>query len=142
MLSQELLPRRDIWGEPLPSREGLGGDLTAIWEQRVNQDPVNQTLLRLGIHVARVERKIRNVELTPQQYDDWSRLAGRLAKLRMNAIVQSPSFQRMPVGVQHDLITEQLKQSRTVAENMMFMKYPSLLVDARDAKMRKRMGPQ
>jgi hypothetical protein len=140
-LSQSLMPRRDIWGEIMPSRESLGPPgMTAIWEQQVNNDPVNMALLNLGLHVAAVEKKIRNVELTPEQYDDWSRLAGRLAKSRMDLIVRSPSFQNMPPALQHDLIIEQLHQSREVARNMMFMKYPSILVDARSAKMEKRLN--
>jgi hypothetical protein len=140
-LSQSIMPRRDVWGELLPSRESLGPPgLLAIWEQRFNDDPVNKAMLNLGIFPAAVGRKIRNVELTPEQYDDWARIAGRLAKLRMNAIVQSPSFSHMPPYLQHDLIAEQLRQSREVARNMMFMKYPSILVDARAAKMQKRMA--
>jgi hypothetical protein len=142
-LSQSLMPRRDVWGEILPSRESLGPPgLTAIWEQKINDDPVNKALLELGLHPAAVGRKIRNVELTEEQHDDWARLAGRLAKLRMNAIVQSGTFQNLPAPVKHDLVVEQLRQSREVARNMMFMKYPSLLVDAQAAKMQKRMGPQ
>jgi hypothetical protein len=60
----------------------------------------------------------------------------------MNAIVQSSAFQNMPAYLKHDMIAEQLRQSREVARNMMFMKYPALLVDAQAAKMAKRMGPQ
>jgi len=140
-LSQTLMPRRDVWGEIIPGRDAfISSGLTAIWEQQKNDDPVNQALLKLGIYPASVGRKIRNVELTPEQYDDWSRMAGRLAKIRMDSIVRSPSFQNMPPWVQHDLITEQLRQSREVARNMMFMKYPSILVDARSAKMEKRLN--
>jgi hypothetical protein len=142
-LSQSLMPRRDVWGEILPSRESLGpAGVLAIWEQQRNEDPVNKALLNLSIYPAAVGRKIRNVELTEQEHDDWARLAGRLAKLRMDAIVRSPSFQNMPNPIKHDLVTEQLRQSREVAQNMMFMKYPHLLVDAQDVKMKKRMGPQ
>jgi hypothetical protein len=136
-LSESLLPRRDVWGEMLPSREGLG--MTAIWEQRINDDPVNKALLNHAIHPAAVGRSIRNVQLTDEQYDDYARLAGRLAKLRMDAIVRSPSYASMNPGVQHDVIVEQLRQSREVARNMMFMKYPSILVDAQHAKQQKRM---
>jgi hypothetical protein len=141
-LSQSLMPRRDVWGEILPSREGLGGDITAIWEQKVNSDPVNIALMNLAMHPAAVGRKIRNVELTSEQYDDWSRLAGRITKLNLDRIVRSPSFQNMPNPTKHDIIQESLRQSRTVAEGMMFMKYPTILVDAQHVKMEKRLGPQ
>ncbi len=140
-LSQSLKPRRDVWGEILPGREALiGAGVTAIYEQKINNDPVNVALMQLGIHVAHPERKIRNVELSPEQYDDWQRLAGRLAKNRMDAIVRSPSFMSMPPSIRHDLIEQQLRESREVARNMMFMKYPSILVDAQHVKMEKRMN--
>ena len=142
LLSQELLPRRDIWGEPLPSRYGLGADATAIWEKQVNSDPVNRVLLDRAIRVAMVERKIRNVQLTPEQYDDYARISGRLTKMNLDRLILSPSFAQMPRGTQHDIIIENMRQSRETARNMMFMKYQSLLVDAHDAKMRRREGPQ
>ena len=96
--------------------------------------------MQLGIHVAHPERKMRNVELTGEQYDDWQRLAGRLAKQRMDVIVRSPSFMNMPPTIRHDLLAEQLRQSREVARNMMFMKYPQILVDAQRVKMEKRLN--
>jgi hypothetical protein len=135
------MPRRDVWGEILPGRDALfGAGVTAIYEQKVNTDPVNTALMQLGIHVAHPERKMRNVELTGEQYDDWQRLAGRLAKQRMDVIVRSPSFMNMPPAIRHDLLAEQLRQSREVARNMMFMKYPQILVDAQRVKMEKRLN--
>jgi hypothetical protein len=141
-LSMDLLPRRDVWGEPIPSRSALGFNATAIWEQRVNNDPVARTLLELGMHVDAAGRTIRNVQLTDEQHDDWARLSGRLTKLRLDTIVRAPSFQSLPPELKHDMIIEQIRQAREVARNMMFMKYPSLLVDAEAVKLAKRKGPQ
>jgi hypothetical protein len=141
-LSQQLMPRIGVWGEPVPSREGLGGNITAIWEQAVNNDPVNIALKNLSIYPAAVGRKVRNVELTPEQHDQYARIAGRLAKQNLDRIVLSPSFQSMPNPIKHDLITEALRQSRTVAEGMLFMKNPHILSDAYKFKMQKRQGPQ
>ena len=136
------MPRRDPWGEPLPSREGLGGPLTAIWEQKVNSDPTNQALVDAGLHVGMVGRTIRNVKLDDEQYDDFSRLAGRLTKLRMDTLVRSQMFQSAPPGTKQDLVNEQIKQAHEVARGMMFFKFPSILVDAHTAKVAKRMGTQ
>jgi hypothetical protein len=47
--------------------------------QRISNDPVDRAMLDLGIAPAKVERKIRNVELTEQEYDDFARISGRLA---------------------------------------------------------------
>ncbi len=139
--SQTLLPRRNIWGEEIPNLHALGGRaISALYEQKVNSDPVNQAMLDLGIHPAAVERKIRNVELTDQQYDDFSRIAGRLAKSRLDVIVQSPDWQRWPKHVRHDVISEVIRQSREGARGTMMQKFPSIPRDATDAKMKKARG--
>ena len=76
-LSETLFPRRDIWGEPMANRDALlAAGVTAIYETRMSRDPVNLALLDLGIAPAQVTRKIRNVQLTDDQYDDFQRIAG------------------------------------------------------------------
>ena len=48
-LSQDLLPRRDLWGQPIPNREALGASgLTAVWEQKQSTDPVNIAMHEIG----------------------------------------------------------------------------------------------
>ena len=47
--SETLLPRRDVFGEPIPNKEALGvAGLSAIYEQKVNRDPVARALLDAG----------------------------------------------------------------------------------------------
>jgi hypothetical protein len=136
-LSETILPRRDLWGEPLPNTVGLIPGVLAIYVQKINHDPVNAAMLRLGIYPAQLERKIRNIDLTPQQYDDFQRLAGRLAKRSADALVLSPAFATWPVYVQHDMLAEQITQARESARNMMMMKYPQIPRDATLAKQAK-----
>jgi hypothetical protein len=93
---------------------------------KINQDPVNQAILNLGIDVAKLERKIRNIELTDQEYDDFARIAGRLAKMRLDTIVRSADWQTWPPQIRHEVIAEVIKRSRTVAEGQLFAKYPHI----------------
>ncbi len=140
-LSETLFPRRDIWGDPLPNHDALvAAGLTAIYEQRVSRDPVNISLAQMGIGISPVERRIRNVALTEQQYDDFARIAGRMAKQRLDVIVRSPDWQQWPVGVRADVVKEVVRQSRETARNMMFMKSPQILADATRMKMQKLGG--
>lgn len=139
--SQELMPRRDIWGEPMPSREALGPPgATAIYETQVNNDPVNIEMLKLGIYPSQPERQIRNVKLTDQQYDDYSRIAGRMTKMRLDAIVRSPDWNTWPDPSRRDVITESLRQSREAARNLVMMKYPQIPADAVKQKIAKKTG--
>ena len=130
-----VMPRRDIWGEELPNKEALGmKGLTAIYVQKMNDDPVNHAMLDLGVHKGQVERRIRGIELTDQQFDDYARIAGRMTKQRLDVIVNSPDFQRMPNWVRKSVIEKVIEQNRETALGMMLMKYPEIPAQALNNK--------
>lgn len=140
-LSEELMPRRDVWGEPMPSGDALiAAGVTAIYAQRMSHDPVNLAMLDIGIAPAPVERRIRNVLLSDEQYDDYARLAGRGAKMRLDAIVRSPDWQNWPRETKHDIIEEVLRQSREAARGIVMMKYPDIPREAVKQQMERRKG--
>lgn len=135
-LSETLMPRRDIWGMPMPNPGVLGPrGLSAIYTTQVNSDPVNTALFNLGISPAQPERKIRGVDLTDQQYDTYQTLAGGMAKQRLNVIIGSRLFQSLPSQTQVDVINETISQSRETARNMVMARFPQIAVDATRAKL-------
>ena len=139
--SETLLPRRDIWGNPLPNHDALfAAGVTAIYETEMSRDPVNMALAQMGIGIAPVQRTIRNVKLDDQQYDDFARLAGKMAKQRLDVIVRSPDWRNWPPGVRADAVAEVVRGSREAARGMMFMKYPSILSQATSQTQAKREG--
>ena len=141
--SETLFPKRDIWGEPIPNHDALvSAGLTAIYEQRMSTDPVNIALANMGMGIGQPDRSIRLVKLTDQQYDDFQRIAGRVAKMRLNVIVQSPDWRNWPVGVRSDVISEVISQSRESARGLMMMKYPSIMAEATRMKRQKFQGLQ
>jgi hypothetical protein len=138
-LSEELMPRRDIFGEPLPNLPSLGGRaISAIYESQVNNDPVVQAFNQLGIFPANVDKKIRGIELTPQQFDDFQRIGGRLMKQRLDALVASQAFQTLPPYVKHNVLKEYVTQSREAARGLLMAKYPQIAKDAYDLKIQTR----
>jgi hypothetical protein len=139
-ISESLYPRRDVWGEALPNTQGLIPGVLAIYEQRVSKDPVNLAMLRIGVFPGKLERKILNIDLTPEQYDDFQRLAGRIAKQRLDVIVKSAEFNGWPTYVQHDVMTEQINQAREAGRQMMIMKYQQIARDATLAKRARLLG--
>jgi len=138
-LSEDLQPRRDVWGEPIPSRHGVGY-ATSIYEQKMSEDPVNRAMWKVGVFPGKVNKRIRNVELTPEQYDDFARIAGRMAKMRLDQIVASPQFQQQIPSVQHDWMNETIKQSRESASEMILMKNPIIIRQSLEAKQIKRQN--
>lgn len=133
-LSETLLPRRDIWGEEMPNLRGLG-TFTAIYAQQAGSDPVNQAMLSLGVSPAQPERKIRGVQLTDPEYDDYSRLAGRMAKQRLDVIVRSPDWQTWTPETRHDVLKEAIRQARETARGMVMAKNPDIIRQAVAAKL-------
>ena len=135
-VSESLYPRRDVWGQPIPNKDVLGiKGLSAIYESRISQDPVNQTLSALGYAPAQPERKIRGVQLTDQQYDDFSKIAGQLAKMRLDSIVNNPEFKNLPEVAQLDAIKGAVKSSRKTASSVIMMRNPDLIKKATEQKI-------
>lgn len=130
-----LYPKRDIWGEPMQGVERIG--LTQIAIKQLSTDPVNVAMLQLGVSPAQVTRKIRGVELTDEQFDDYARMAGRMTKQRLDVLVRAPDWSRWPNYVRTLIIEETVKQSREVARGMILGKYPQIARDAVEAKLEK-----
>jgi len=114
--SETLMPRRDLWGEPIPNREWLG-----VYVQTMHEDRVNQRLKDLGLFPAPFDRKLRGVELTPEQYDEYKRVGGRTAKMMLNNLIQ-PGFERLPKGIQTQMIQKMITEGRKVGEDNVLMK--------------------
>jgi uncharacterized protein YdbL (DUF1318 family) len=135
-LSQTLLPRVDVFGQPIPNKEVLGvGGLSAIYEMRVNNDPVPQAMLRLGVFPAMPQRKIRGVELTDKQYFDFATLAGQMVKTRLDGIVRMPGFDALPLNTQRDMIVHAISTSREAARSLIMMQNPEIIQQALDEKV-------
>lgn len=129
--SESLMPRRDIFGEPIPN----GGPNPSYAD-----DPVVKAMNDLKIGVGRLEKKIRGVELSEQQYDDYARVSGRMAKLRLNALVSNPGFATMPATMRVELIHNAISTSRESARSMVMMQNPEIITKAVDAKTAKVTG--
>lgn len=129
--SETLMPRRDIWGEPMPNRDAslLGG-----YTQAISNDPVDKELMDVGVYPSKPLRKIRGVDLTDQQYDDYCRQAGRMAKMQLTDMVNMAGFSTLPVGVRQEMIKNVITASRENARSLVLMENPDLIQKAIDLK--------
>lgn len=140
-LSAALLPRRDIWGEPIALEGALGPDfLSPIYESKIKNDPTNQELLALKIWPSKLEKQIRGVELTPDQYDDFQRVAGRFAKFSVDSIVKQPGWGDLPEFARKEILGRTITNARETGRQWMLMTYPNILKDATDAKVKQISG--
>lgn len=128
-VSQSLEPRRDRFGQPI---QNGGNDIYA-------NDPVVKRMEALNTGISKLERKIRGIPLSDQQYDDFSRLAGTMTKMRLNALI-TPGFSNIPAQAQIAAIDKVVGQSREMARKLTMMKYPEIIKEANDAKAIKKYG--
>jgi hypothetical protein len=135
-MSETLLPRRNIWGEPMPNYGALGG-MTSVYMQPVSRDPVNLALWNLGINVGQPDRSVRGVRLSDQQYDYYQMTAGRMAHSRLETIVTSPDWQTWSPEAQHNVVQEVVSQSRETARGAIMGRWPQIASEAVQAKMRR-----
>jgi len=140
-ISEEVLPVRDVWGEPIVRGGSLGIDAyNPIYESQITNDPVNQALISAGVFPSKLRNKIRGVELTPEQYDRYSMVAGRMAKQRLNAVVSLPNFSEIPLSARVKMLNHSVSSARETARAMMMMEYPEIMQQAIDNKQRELQG--
>jgi hypothetical protein len=126
-LSEELVPRIDIWGQPVPNKESLiQSGLFAIYAARIATDPVTVEMTKMGMGIAPVPRKIRGIELTDQQWAEFATLAGRMTKDRLDRIIVSPDFERWAPHSRKTVVEEVVRQSREIARNAIMARYPEI----------------
>jgi len=136
-LSKELFPRRDIWGNPIALGGGLGPDLLSpVYQSRINDDPIAQELLSLEIWPSKLDRHIRGVELTPEQYDRYQIYAGRLARRNLELmIIGTPGWSGVDEFTRRETITNTITKSRDTARSLMLMKNPDIVQGVLDERM-------
>lgn len=103
-LRGELLPKRDIFGETIETKERLGA-ISPVTETKASDDKVRTEMARLGlsaadtpkkVHVGRRSGKLGDVALEPGQRDRYAEVGGKLAHEILAPLVNSPSWDDIP----------------------------------------------
>lgn len=126
LASESLMPRRDMFGEPIPNSGPL---------QDYASDPVVKAMEALQIAPGKLTRKIRGIALTDDQYDEYSMLAGRMAKLQLNAAVTLPGFDQFPASTRIEMMHKAISSSREIARSNIMAQDPTIIQRATQAKI-------
>lgn len=132
-VSPTLEPRRDRFGEPIRSTTGL----PQFTEGRYADDRTVKAMEELHLGIGQLSRKIRGVELTEPQYDDYARISGRFAKQRLDLITAMPGFAALRPEMRIDLMHKAISQSREAAASLLMMQNPEIIKAALAAKTAK-----
>ena len=131
-MSDTLPVMRDLWGEPIDRSSGIGWGwdfVSPIASKADNPDPVTKVLLDNRIAVSFPPRRIENVQLTAQEYDQFSELAGKMARDSVARIVQAPGFDKLssgPDGMKAELIKSAITSAREYARGQMLLRNPDI----------------
>lgn len=91
-LSDNLLPKRDVWGRPIVSEGGVGPDIMSpIWTREDRKDPITQEVLRVDGTISKPQKK----GLTPEQYDRLQAAIGPTARTWLGQLFASPRYRAM-----------------------------------------------
>jgi hypothetical protein len=103
-LRQTLLPKRDVYGEPIQTKDRFLG-VSPITITKESEDKVRSEAARLDIsvskspkkvHVGRGTGKLGDTELTPEQRDVFADVGGHLAHDVLVKIVNAPGWDSLP----------------------------------------------
>jgi hypothetical protein len=139
--SEKLFHRRDAFGEPIKREGALGPDLLSpIYQSAAKNDSTIAEMLRLRVHPGRLQRTIRNTELTGAEFDTYSRVAGQTMKTALDTLVALPQWRHLPEAAQVDAMQDVIRKSRDQARTQVFAQFPDLALRvAAEALRRKRL---
>ncbi len=122
ILRQELLPKIDVFGEPVKGKERVG-DVTPITVVTESEDKVRTEAARLGISVSAPPKEITvvpgagkmgKVEILPEDRNAFAIARGKLAHEVLTKIVNDPQWDALPPLVKRKIYTNVFKKAYAV----------------------------
>ena len=115
-LSDNLLPKRDVWGRPIVNEGGVGPDIISpIWTSRDRQDPISEEALRVGATISPPSRKVAGERLSAKEYDSYQEVTGQLARRWVGEAISSPGYKSLSVDDQAKAIEDAMSAARKAA---------------------------
>ncbi|MEE2795620.1 MAG: thermonuclease family protein [Pseudomonadota bacterium] len=122
-MTDELLPRRDVFGEVVPL-DSLGPDfLSPFWQTKTKNDPVVAEMLRIGKGVSAPGKQFtedgERIDYAPETYDRYHEIAGRLTYNSLLGLIGSEQYRRMSDDARRGATKDAIKQARKAARSVL-----------------------
>jgi hypothetical protein len=119
-LRSDLPIRSDILGEPLQNPAyGLMGGI-GLATREAEQTPLQKEIQDTNFDLRPVDKKLRGVELTPEQYSQYAQLAGERVNAMLENTINTPLYQSSTPLRKKYLLELMAKRGRAQAAQMMF----------------------
>lgn len=119
-MSETLLPKRDIWGREV-EKSGTAATraLSPIPVSDVRPDKVDAEMVRLGLSPAMPGKKVRNVELTPKEYDKFTQVSGEKARQLVEGYMNRPDYPMIRDEIKKIVIDRMIEAGRRYGASQM-----------------------
>ena len=137
--SDDLPPRRNVWGEPIVLGGGWGPDMVSpIYTSNEKYSPIDDELLRLEAPMGMPRRAMNihgvNIELDPQEYDDFivamnkTKLSSSNTTLKktLDRLVKRKDYKSLPDEQKENMIRRHFTEAKMLAKEKTLEKHPEL----------------
>lgn len=112
-LSDNLLPKRDVWGRPIEKEGGLGPDIMSpIWTSTEQGDPATHEAIRVGATISPPSERVNGKKLSPEQYDRLQAVTGPLAHKWVGELIELPEYRALDMDGQAKAIKYVMEKAR------------------------------
>ena len=143
VLRQELMTKRDWVGEETKSATRLGG-LLPVRVSTESSNPVLTEAARLGVsippipkklHIGKGSGKLGQIELTPQERDDYAKASGEMVQMILGPLVGTPGWGSIPEDKVSEVMAKRKIFTQAIAQAHRFAALTALPADKREAML-------
>jgi hypothetical protein len=134
--SDDLPPRRNIFGQPIVLQGGIGPDIMSpVYTSKVVKDSVIDEIVMQEVPLSMPKRVINDNELSPKQYDrlilltsgqDLRAFRNVDLKSMFSQVFSTSSYNRLSADQKQERIKEVLRDYKEAAKDQLMQEYPEL----------------
>lgn len=121
-MSQDLMPRRDVFGEAIQN-DSLGPDFVSpFWQSMAKNDPVVAEMLRIEKSLSAPGKQYsedgERLDYSPEEYDRYHEIAGRLTYNQLLALVGSDEYAKLEDNAKRKAAAKAIASARKTARDL------------------------
>lgn len=139
--SDNLPPRRNVWGEPILLTGGVTAEIISpIYPSKAVDDPASEEVYRLRLPLSMPRREIRGVDLKPDEFSRYVELAGNGLKGpdgngfkdSIDELIKTPMYQSWPDEMKREVIVNMQNKYKRAAQAQMLTEFPDIMMEVED----------